>query len=242
MTLVGKGVCFDTGGVDLKPSSGMLIMKKDMGGAANVLALAQMVMDAKLKVRLRVLIPAVENAVAGNAFRPLDIFPSRKGPTVEIGNTDAEGRLVLADALALADEETPDLLIDLGTLTGAARVALGPDVPPFYTNDDALALDVARCAQTENDPLWRMPLWPAYDAWLDFEGRRHQQCAVGRLCRIDHMRAVPAALRRGGDELASCRHLRLDAVGQTGAPGRRRMPGRARDLQTAERTLWMIRA
>jgi hypothetical protein len=124
--LVGKGVCFDTGGLDLKPSSGMLIMKKDMGGAANVLALAQMVMDAKLKVRLRVLIPAVENAVAGNAFRPLDIFKSRKGPTVEIGNTDAEGRLVLADALALADEEKPDLLVDLGTLTGAARVALPP--------------------------------------------------------------------------------------------------------------------
>ncbi|MBJ7407880.1 MAG: leucyl aminopeptidase family protein [Bradyrhizobium sp.] len=167
VTLVGKGVCFDTGGLDLKPSSGMLIMKKDMGGAANVLALARMVMDAKLKVRLRVLIPAVENAVAGNAFRPLDVFTSRKGITVEIGNTDAEGRLVLADALALADEEKPDLLIDLGTLTGAARVALGPDLPPFYTNDEALAADVARCAVKENDPLWRMPLWPPYDAWLD---------------------------------------------------------------------------
>lgn len=167
VTLVGKGVCFDTGGLDLKPSSGMLIMKKDMGGAANVLALAQMVMDAKLKVRLRVLIPAVENAVAGNAFRPLDIFKSRKGPTVEIGNTDAEGRLVLADALALADEERPELLIDLGTLTGAARVALGPDLPPFYTNDETLAQDVARCAKGENDPLWRMPLWPPYDSWLD---------------------------------------------------------------------------
>jgi leucyl aminopeptidase len=167
VTLVGKGVCFDTGGLDLKPSSGMLIMKKDMGGAANVLALAQMVMDAKLKVRLRVLIPAVENAVAGNAFRPLDIFTSRKGVTVEIGNTDAEGRLVLADALALADEEKPDLLIDMGTLTGAARVALGPDLPPFYTHDETLALDIARHAKGENDPLWRMPLWPAYDSWLD---------------------------------------------------------------------------
>ncbi|WFU82661.1 leucyl aminopeptidase family protein [Bradyrhizobium sp. CIAT3101] len=167
VTLVGKGVCFDTGGLDLKPSSGMLIMKKDMGGAANVLALARMVMDAKLKVRLRVLIPAVENAVSGNAFRPLDIFTSRKGITVEIGNTDAEGRLVLADALALADEEKPELLIDLGTLTGAARVALGPDLPPFYTNDETLAADVARCAAKENDPLWRMPLWPPYDAWLD---------------------------------------------------------------------------
>jgi leucyl aminopeptidase len=167
VTLVGKGVCFDTGGLDLKPSSGMLIMKKDMGGAANVLALAQMVMDAKLNVRLRVLIPAVENAVAGNAFRPLDIFTSRKGVTVEIGNTDAEGRLILADALALADEETPDLLVDLGTLTGAARVALGPDLPPFYTNDETLALDLARFAKQENDPLWRLPLWPPYDAWLD---------------------------------------------------------------------------
>jgi leucyl aminopeptidase len=167
VTLVGKGVCFDTGGLDLKPSSGMLIMKKDMGGAANVLALALMVMDAKLKVRLRVLIPAVENAVAGNAFRPLDIFTSRKGITVEIGNTDAEGRLVLADALALADEEKPDLLIDLGTLTGAARVALGPDLPPFYTNDEMLARDVAVHAKQENDPLWRLPLWPPYDGWLD---------------------------------------------------------------------------
>jgi leucyl aminopeptidase len=167
VTLVGKGVCFDSGGLDLKPSSSMLIMKKDMGGAANVLALAQMVMEAKLKLRLRVLIPAVENAVAGNAFRPLDIFPSRKGLSVEIGNTDAEGRLVLADALAYADEEEPELLIDMGTLTGAARVALGPDLPPFYTNDEALAQDVARCAREENDPLWRMPLWPPYDAWLD---------------------------------------------------------------------------
>jgi leucyl aminopeptidase len=167
VTLVGKGVCFDTGGLDLKPSSGMLLMKKDMGGAANVLALAQMVMDAKLKLRLRVLIPAVENAVAGNAFRPLDVFPSRKGLSVEIGNTDAEGRLVLADVLALADEEKPDLLIDMGTLTGAARVALGPDLPPFYTNDEKLAQDVAACAIKENDPVWRMPLWPPYDSWLD---------------------------------------------------------------------------
>ena len=243
VTLVGKGVCFDTGGLDMKPSSGMLIMKKDMGGAANVLALAQMVMDAELKVRLRVLIPAVENAVAGNAFRPLDIFTSRKGLTVEIGNTDAEGRLVLADALALADEEKPDLLIDLGTLTGAARVALGPDLPPFYTNDETLAAE--RCAlhaKAENDPLWRMPLWPAYDAWLDSKVGRHQQRAVGRLCRLDHLRAVPAALRRACQELAACRHLRLDAHGKAGASRGRRMPGRARDLQIAERTLWMIRA
>src|SRR6516164_2754335 len=167
VTLVGKGVCFDSGGLDIKPSSGMLIMKKDMGGAANVLALAQMVMDARLKLRLRVLIPAVENAVAGNAFRPLDIIPSRKGITVEIGNTDAEGRLVLADALALADEETPDLLIDLGTLTGAARVALGPELPAFYTNNDALAAELLALGQQENDPFWRLPLWQPYLSMLD---------------------------------------------------------------------------
>jgi len=167
VTLVGKGVCFDTGGLDLKPSSAMLIMKKDMGGAANVLALASMVMDSKLKVRLRVLIPAVENAVAGNAMRPMDVFPSRKGPTVEIGNTDAEGRLVLADALAFADEDKPDLLIDLATLTGAARVALGPDLPPFYTQDEGLAEAIAQHGVACNDPVWRLPLWKAYEPKLD---------------------------------------------------------------------------
>jgi leucyl aminopeptidase len=167
VTLVGKGVCFDSGGLDIKPSSAMLIMKKDMGGAASVLALAHMIMDAKLKVSLRVLIPAVENAVSGAAFRPLDVYPSRKGVSVEIGNTDAEGRLVLADALALADEEAPDLLVDMGTLTGAARVALGPDLPPFYTADETLAADIERCSAAERDPLWRMPLWPAYDSMLD---------------------------------------------------------------------------
>ena len=126
-----------------------------------------MIMDAKLKVRLRVLIPAVENAIAGDAFRPLDVYPSRKGLTVEIGNTDAEGRLVLADALALADEEKPELIVDMATLTGAARVALGPDLPPFYTDDDTLAADFARHADAENDPMWRMPLWQPYDAMLD---------------------------------------------------------------------------
>jgi leucyl aminopeptidase len=167
ITLVGKGVCFDTGGLDIKPDSAMLIMKKDMGGAANVLAAAHMIMDAKLKVRLRVLIPAVENAIAGDAFRPLDIYRSRKGITVEIGNTDAEGRLVLADALALADEEAPDLIVDMATLTGAARAALGPELPPFYTHDDALAADLARHAQAERDPMWRMPLWKPYESLLE---------------------------------------------------------------------------
>ncbi|MFQ0815071.1 cytochrome c oxidase subunit II [Brucella anthropi] len=162
ITLVGKGVCFDTGGLDIKPASGMLLMKKDMGGAANVLGLASMVMDAELPVRLRVLIPAVENSIAGNAFRPGDVLQSRKGLTVEIGNTDAEGRLVLADALALADEEEPELLIDMATLTGAARVALGPDLPPFYTHDDGLAASIAEHADATADPLWRMPLWKPY--------------------------------------------------------------------------------
>jgi leucyl aminopeptidase len=167
VTLVGKGVCFDTGGLDIKPASGMLLMKKDMGGAANVLGLAQMIMAAKLRVRLRVLIPAVENAIAGNAFRPGDVLTSRKGIRVEIGNTDAEGRLILGDALALADEESPELLVDMATLTGAARVALGPDLPPFYTSDDVLADDIARHATAANDPVWRMPLWTPYYALID---------------------------------------------------------------------------
>jgi leucyl aminopeptidase len=137
-----------------------------MGGAANVLALAQMVMDAKLKVRLRVLIPAVENAVAGNAFRPLDIFKSRKGPTVEIGNTDAEGRLILGDALTLGDEESPVLMLDMATLTGAARTALGPDLPPLYSTDDALAQQLMAAGLASDDPLWQMPLWAPYEQML----------------------------------------------------------------------------
>jgi len=145
----------------------MLIMKKDMGGAANVLAAAHMIMGGKLKVRLRVLIPAVENAISGDAFRPLDIYKSRKGITVEIGNTDAEGRLVLADALALADEEAPDLIADMATLTGAARVALGPELPPLFTHDDTLAADLARHAEGERDPLWRLPLWRPYESMLE---------------------------------------------------------------------------
>jgi leucyl aminopeptidase len=167
VTLVGKGVCFDTGGLDIKPDSAMLQMKKDMGGAASMLALAHMIMGRGLKLRLRVLIPAVENSISGDAFRPRDVYRSRKGVTVEVGNTDAEGRLILADALSLADEEAPELMVDMGTLTGAARVALGPDLPPFYTHDDELAAAIARHAAAENDPLWRLPLWPAYDGMLD---------------------------------------------------------------------------
>jgi leucyl aminopeptidase len=167
VTLVGKGVCFDSGGLDIKPESSMLNMKKDMGGAATALALAHMVMSRQLKVRLRVLIPAVENSISGAAFRPRDVYTARNGMTVEIGNTDAEGRLILADALSLADEDKPALIADFATLTGAARVALGPDVSPFFTDDDELADDLARHAGAENDPLWRLPLWRSYDAMLE---------------------------------------------------------------------------
>ncbi|NJO34607.1 MAG: leucyl aminopeptidase family protein [Rhodospirillales bacterium] len=167
VTIVGKGICFDTGGLDIKPSSGMLLMKKDMGGAATALALAHMVMGQKLDVRLRVLIAAAENSVAGSAFRPGDVIPSRLGKSVEIGNTDAEGRLVLADALALADEETPDYLMTFATLTGAARVALGPELMPFYCNDDALAGTIAAAGASVGDLVWRMPLATPYESWLD---------------------------------------------------------------------------
>ena len=167
VTLVGKGVCFDTGGLDIKNDAGMLNMKKDMAGGATALGLAHMIMARKLKVRLRVIIPAVENSISGTSFRPRDIYTSRKGISVEIGNTDAEGRLILADALTLADEDKPVLVADFATLTGAARVALGPDVPAAFTDDDALAEEIARFGASENDPLWRMPLWKPYEAMLD---------------------------------------------------------------------------
>ncbi len=166
VTLVGKGVVFDTCGYDLKTAAGMATMKKDMGGAAVALAVAAMAMDAKLDIRLRVLIPAVENSVSGGAYRPSDVLPSRKGLTVEIGNTDAEGRLVLADALAEADGEAPELLIDIATLTGAARVATGMELPPFFTDDETLAADLMRHAGETHDPLWRLPLWRGYEATL----------------------------------------------------------------------------
>jgi leucyl aminopeptidase len=167
VALVGKGVCFDTGGLDLKPSAGMRLMKKDMGGAAHALGLAHVIMDAKLNVRLDVFLAVVENAVSSNAFRPGDIIPSRKGITVEIDNTDAEGRLVLADAITRACEDKPALILDFATLTGAARTALGPDIPPFFTNDDALAAEYAQASIETSDPVWRMPLWDAYDGDMD---------------------------------------------------------------------------
>ena len=167
VAIVGKGVTFDTGGLDVKPSAGMRLMKKDMGGAAHALALARMVMDAKLKLQLDVFIPAVENSISGDAFRPGDVIASRKGLTVEIDNTDAEGRLILADALTRACEDQPALVLDFATLTGAARTALGPDIPPFYANDDVLAAEFAQAATETCDPIWRMPLWDAYDGDMD---------------------------------------------------------------------------
>ncbi len=167
VTLVGKGVCFDTGGLDLKPASGMLNMKKDMGGAATVMAVAAMVMANKLPVRLRLLVPAVENSVSGNAFRPLDVVPTRKGITVEIGNTDAEGRLILCDALHEGASEKPTMMVDCATLTGAARVALGTDLPALFCNDDTLADDLLDAGKAVTDPMWRMPLFAGYRRLLD---------------------------------------------------------------------------
>ncbi len=166
VALVGKGVCFDSGGLDIKPSAGMRLMKKDMGGAAHALALAWLVMQARLKVRLHVLVPAVENSISGSAFRPGDVLRTRLGLTVENTNTDAEGRLILGDALARAAEDSPDLLIDFATLTGAARVALGPDLPGTFVQDEALAAELLAAAEAVRDPLWRLPLWGGYDEML----------------------------------------------------------------------------
>jgi len=167
VSIIGKGVTFDTGGLDIKPPSGMELMKKDMGGAATALTLARMIMEARLDLRLRTLIPIVENAISASAMRPGDVIVSRKGISVEVGNTDAEGRMILADALALADEDAPEFMFDFATLTGAARVALGPDLPPFYTDDDALAALIARHSVRVRDPVWRLPLWRPYDAMIE---------------------------------------------------------------------------
>jgi leucyl aminopeptidase len=163
VTLIGKGVCFDSGGLDIKPSSGMALMKKDMGGAAVALALAHLLMSAKARIQLRVLVPAVENSISSNAYRPGDVLATRKGLSVEVGNTDAEGRLVLCDALAFADSEPADLIIDFATLTGAARVALGPELPALFGNDERVVQELARAAAAEHDPLWPMPLWAGYE-------------------------------------------------------------------------------
>ena len=167
VSIVGKGVCFDTGGLNLKPTAGMLRMKKDMGGGARTLGLASLIMALKLPVRLRVLVPAVENNVAGNSIRPLDVIKTRKGITVEIGNTDAEGRLVMCDALALADADKPDMIVDFSTLTGAARVAVGTDIAAMFCNNDKLAADLEKASVAVQDPVWRLPLWQPYRQMLD---------------------------------------------------------------------------
>ena len=217
VTLIGKGVCFDTGGLDIKSDSGMLNMKKDMGGAASMLALAHMLMSRGIKLRLRVLIPAVENSIAGSAFRPRDVYRSRKGITVEIGNTDAEGRLILADAMALAEEEKPELIADMATLTGAARVALGTEVVPFYTDDEALASELSGCAKTENDPLWRLPLWRSYDQMLELKVADINNVSQGGFAG-----SITAALflRRFTTEAKAWLHCDIYAWNQATRPGR----------------------
>ena len=217
ITLVGKGVTFDTGGLDIKSASGMLLMKKDMGGAANVLGLAHAIIAARLKVRLRVLVPVVENAISGAAFRPGDVLPSRAGLTVEISNTDAEGRLILADALSLADEESPELLLDMATLTGAARTALGPELPALYCTDDALARDLIEAGARWGDPLWQMPLWAPYGGMLS-----------SRIADVNHAASSPFAgsitaalfLQRFVRNAAAWVHLDIFAWAPEARPGR----------------------
>ncbi len=217
VTLVGKGVCFDTGGLDLKTAAGMRQMKKDMGGAACILALAHMIMATGLPVRLRVLIPAVENAVSGNAFRPGDILPTRKGLTVEIGNTDAEGRLVLSDALTLASEEEPELIIDMATLTGAARIAMGLDLSPVFCNDDEMTADIVEGGQLARDPVWPMPLWDPYDDDLKSPHADIDNAPPG-----GYGGAITAALflRRFVGEGISWAHFDIMASNNTAKPGR----------------------
>ena len=217
ITLVGKGVCFDSGGLDIKTAGNMKLMKKDMGGAAHVLGLAQMIMAAQLPVRLRMLIPAVENSISGNAFRPLDVLRTRKGLTVEVGNTDAEGRLILCDTLAEADREGPDLLIDCATLTGAARVALGPDLPALFSNHDATAEALLRHGTAERDPLWRMPLFKPYRRGLD-----SKVADLNNIWDSPFAGAITAALFL--QEFVSAKtpwlHLDLMAWNATSRPGR----------------------
>lgn len=216
VTLVGKGVCFDTGGLNLKPVAGMLQMKKDMGGAATVLGLAQMLMETGAKIRLRVLIPAVENMVAGNALRPRDILTSRKGLTVEVNDTDAEGRLVLGDALAYASEESPDLLVSMATLTGSARVAVGPDLAPFYTDDEELAAQLTASGARVHDPVWRLPFWNPYEPMIEPGIADLDNCPPGSFAG-----SITAALflRRFAD-VRSYLHFDLFCLQPADAPGR----------------------
>lgn len=212
VTLVGKGICFDSGGLDIKPSQAMALMKKDMGGAATAMALGAMIMAAKLPVRLRIVVAAADNAISGNAFRPGDIIKSRAGITVEIGNTDAEGRLVLADALAFADEEAPDLLIDIATLTGAARVALGPDLVPFYTDDDALAVKLQAAGMHQGDPLWRLPFWKPYDKDL-----KSKVADVNHISNSAFAGSITAALFLKRFVKNARRYVHLDIYGWVGS-------------------------
>ncbi|MFC3705083.1 leucyl aminopeptidase family protein [Devosia honganensis] len=217
VTLVGKGVTFDTGGLDIKSAAGMLMMKKDMGGAANMLGLAHAVMSAGLKVRLRVLLPVVENSIAAASFRPGDVLRSRAGLSVEIGNTDAEGRLILADALALADEEAPDLLADMATLTGAARVALGPELPALYSTDDDIARQLVALGLAAEDPLWPMPLWAGYDTLLS-----SKIADLGNTGTGGHAGSVVAALflKRFVKRAAVWTHLDIFGWAPDARPGR----------------------
>jgi leucyl aminopeptidase len=217
VTLVGKGVCFDTGGLDLKPSNGMLLMKKDMGGAAHVLGVARMIMMAGLPVRLRVLIPAVENSVSGDAFRPLDVLATRKGLSVEVGNTDAEGRLILCDALAKAASDNPDVIIDFATLTGAARVALGTEVPALFSNNDALADGLLKAAEAEADPIWRLPLHQPYAKMLESKVADINNVGSGPFAG-----AILAALflERFVEKTIPWAHLDVMAWNQSSKPGR----------------------
>jgi len=217
VTLVGKGVCFDTGGLDIKSAAGMKLMKKDMGGAAHALGLARMVMAAKLPVRLRLLVPAVENSIAGNAMRPGDVVPTRKGLSIEIGNTDAEGRVILADALTEGASEKPELMIDFATLTGAARVALGTELPALFCNDDTLAGDLLTAGTKTADALWRMPLWAGYDKLVDGKVADLNNAPEG-----GHGGAITAALflQRFVDAGIPWAHIDLMAWNLTSRPGR----------------------
>jgi len=217
VTLVGKGVCFDSGGLDLKPSGGMKLMKKDMGGAAHVLGLARMIMAAGLPVRLRVLIPAVENAVSGDAMRPLDVLATRKGLSVEVGNTDAEGRLILCDALAEASSDCPALLIDIATLTGAARTALGPDLPALFVQGEGLAAEILAAGEAEAEPLWRLPLFKPYRRMLD-----SKVADLANVSDSPHAGAITAALFLKEFVGAGIDWAHLDVMAWNGAarPGR----------------------
>ncbi|MGF1649615.1 MAG: M17 family metallopeptidase [Hyphomicrobiaceae bacterium] len=235
LTLVGKGVCFDTGGLDIKPSSAMLLMKKDMGGAAVAIALAAMIMQLQVPVSLRLLVAAAENSIAGNAFRPGDVIRSRGGKTVEIGNTDAEGRLVLADVMSLADEETPDVLMTFATLTGAARVALGPDLPALFSTDDGLAASIERAGLACGDPVWRLPFWPGYERLLD--------SAVGDISNVSDgpfAGALTAALflKKFVSRTKAYGHLDLYAWRQTARP----LGPKGGEVQTARAVLAAVEA